>query len=282
MVSRSSQKAEEALGPIKQALIESPVAHADETGCTINGKRYWLHVFSTDQLTAYHLDAKRGRDAMERMEILPNFKNLLIHDCLGAYFTFTGCRHGLCNPHLLRELTYLHEQLDQTWAGEMIRLILRAKDLADREQARPENARRVIGPGRLENILTEYHELLDWGYAVNPEPPPNPPGKKGRPARGKSLNLLDRLRKYWEEVLGFFFYPGVYPFSNNQAEQDVRMMKVREKLSGGSRNEDYGKGFCHVRSIISSARKQGRNLFETLTALQASPLNLGYSLAQGS
>jgi transposase len=82
--------------------------------------------------------------------------------------------------------------------------------------------------------------------------------------------------------LGFFSYPGLYPFSNNQAEQDVRMMKVREKLSGGSRNEDYGKGFCHVRSIISSARKQGRNLLETLTALQASPLNLGYSLAQGS
>lgn len=280
IVARGSQKAEKALDPIKRALIESPVAHADETGCTINGKRRWLHVFSTDQLTAYHLDAKRGRAAMERMGILPAFKNLLVHDCLGAYFTFTDCRHSLCNPHLLRELTYLHEQLDQTWAGEMIDLILRAKNLSDQEQARAGNARRVIGPGRLQSILSEYHQLLDRGYALNPEPPPNPPGKRGRPARGKSLNLLDRLRKYWEEILGFFFYPGVYPFSNNQAEQDVRMMKVREKVSGGSRNERYGRGFCHVRGIISTARKQGRGMLETLTALQASPLALGHSLTQ--
>jgi transposase len=139
----------------------------DQTGCTINGKRYWLHVFSTDQLTAYHLDAKRGREATERMEFLPNFKNLLIHDCLGADFTF-------------------------------------------------------------------------------------------------------------------IFDPRVYPFSNNQAEQDVRMMKVREKLSGGARNEDNGEGFCPVRSIISSARKQGRNLLETLTARQASPLAMGCALAQGA
>jgi transposase len=280
IMARSSQKAEVALGPIKQALIESPVAHVDETGCTINGKRHWLHVFSTERLTCYHLDPQRGRAAMERLGILPHFRNLLVHDCLAAYFTFTECRHSLCNPHLLRELTYLHEELDQNWAGEMIEVILRAKSLADRELERAEKARRVIGPGRLRQVLTDYHEALDRGYAVNPEPPPNPLGKKGRPARGKVLNLLDRMQKHWEEILGFFFYPGVYPFSNNQAEQDVRMMKVREKVSGGSRSEAYGQGFCQVRSIISSARKQGRNMLATLVALQASPLALGHSLAQ--
>ena len=238
----------------------------DQTGCTIN----------------YHLDAKRGREAMERMGILPHFKNLLVHDCLGAYFTFNNCSHSLCNPHLLRKLTYLREQLDQIWAGEMIELTLRAKTLADREQARTDSDRRVIGPGRLRSILTGYHELLNWGYALNPEPPPNPPGKRGRPARGKSLNLLERMKKYCEEILGFFFYPGVYSFSNNQAEQDVRMMKVREKVSGGSRSKTYGQGFCQLRGIISSARKQGRNILETLTTLQAATLTLGQSLAQAT
>jgi transposase len=218
IVKNGGSKAAIAMEPIREALVAGPVLHADETGCTLHGKRHWLHVLSTDRLTCYHLDAKRGREAMERMGMLPRFENLLIHDCLGAYFTFENCLHGLCNAHLQRELTYLHEELDQSWAGEMIELLIEAKDLSEREIDREEGSRRIIGKGRLDKILGRYQALLDQGYRGNPEPPPKPKGQRGRVKRGKPLNLLDRLAKRWEQILGYFLHPGLYPYDNNQAE----------------------------------------------------------------
>jgi len=282
IVKRGSKKASAVMEPIREALIQSPVAHADETGCTLHGQRHWLHVFSTDELTAYHLDAKRGVEAMNRMGLIPHYRGLLIHDCLRAYFTFQNCRHGICNAHTQRELTYLHEQLEQGWSAEMIELLLEAKDLAEREMNREEGSRRVIGEGRLKKILSRYDEILSAGYARNPPPLPKPKGQRGRVARGKPLNLLDRFDKYREEIMGYFLYPGLYPYDNNQAERDVRMMKVREKISGTFRSENHAKGFCDIRSIISSARKQGRAMLTTLSELITQPTTLGLSLAQRS
>jgi transposase len=282
IVKRGSQKASAAMEPIREALVQSPVAHVDETGCTLHGHRHWLHVFATEDLTAYHLDAKRGVEAMARMGLIPRYRGLLIHDCLGAYFTFQNCLHGICNAHTQRELTYLHEQLEQAWAAEMIELLLEAKDLAEREMNREEGSRRVIGEGRLKKILNRYNEILSAGYTLNPEPPPKPKGQRGRVARGKALNLLDRFDKYREEIMGYFLYPGLYPYDNNQAERDVRMMKVREKISGTFRSEEHAKGFCDIRSIISSARKQSRAMLTTLSELIGQPTTLGLSLAQGS
>ena len=282
ILKKGGAKATLTMAPIREALVESPVLHADETSCTLHGKRHWLHVLSTDRLTCYHLDPKRGRQAMERMGLLPRFKNLLIHDCLGAYFTFTDCQHGLCNAHLQRELTYLHEELDQSWAREMIDLLLEAKNLAERERAREEQTRRIIGKGRLQKILNRYHTILNQGYLLNPEPPPKPKGQRGRVKRGKALNLLDRLSVRWEQILGYFLYPELYPYDNNQAERDVRPMKVREKISGTFRSEKHGESFCDIRSVISSTRKQGRTILETLTEMLSSPEALGQSLAQGT
>lgn len=219
---------------------------------------------------------------MERMGLIPHFRGVLIHDCLGAYFTFLMCWHGLCNAHLQRELTYLFEELDQTWAAIMIELLLKAKDLAEREVAREEGSRRIIGEGRLEKMLKSYDAILELGYSQNPEPPPNPKGQRGKVARGKALNLLDRFAKYREEILGFFLYPGLYPYDNNLAERDVRMTKVREKISGTFRSEEHAEGLCGIRSIISSGRKQGRSMLATLSDLVTRPSELGLSLAQGS
>ena len=282
IVKRGSQKASTAMETIREALIKSSVAHADETGCTLHGRRHWLHVFSTEKLTAYHLDAKRGTEAMERMGLIPRFDGLLLHDCLGAYFTFKNCLHGLCNAHLQRELTYLHEQLDQAWAADMIGLLLEAKELAAREMNREEGSRHVIGKGRTEKVLTRYDEILKAGYSINPEPPPKPKGQRGRVARGKALNLLDRFDKHRDEIMGYFLSPGLYPYDNNQAERDVRMAKVREKISGTFRSEEHAKGFCEIRSIISSTRKQGRAMLKSLSELITHPAKLGSSLAQGS
>ena len=282
IVKRGSQKASTAMETIREALIKSSVAHADETGCTLHGRRHWLHVFSTEKLTAYHLDAKRGTEAMERMGLIPRFDGLLIHDCLGAYFTFKNCLHGLCNAHLQRELTYLHEQLDQAWAADMIGLLLEAKELAAREMNREEGSRHVLGKGRTKKVLTRYDEILKAGYSINPEPPPKPKGQRGRVARGKALNLLDRFDKHRDEIMGYFLSPGLYPYDNNQAERDVRMAKVREKISGTFRSEEHAKGFCEIRSIISSPRKQGRAMLKSLSELITHPAKLGSSLAQGS
>jgi len=280
IVKRASAQATEVMEPIREALQQSPVAHADETSMTLHGQRHWLHVFGNERLTCYHLDTQRGSEAMQRMGILPDYQGLLIHDCLPAYFTFTDCLHGLCNAHLQRELTYLHEQLDQQWAAKMITLLLEAKDLSQRELAREEGSRRVIGPVQLSNILARYDDYLAQGYAVHPEPPASPPGKRGRPKRGKILSLLDRFDRYRQEIMGFFLYPGLYPYDNNQAERDVRMMKVREKISGTFRSDKHAKTFCDLRGVISSARKQGRSIFQALAQLISQPEQLGQSLAK--
>jgi transposase len=277
-VKRGGGNAAEAMEPVRDALIQAPVAHGDETGCTLHGKRHWLHVFSTESLTCFHIDTKRGGEAMERMGLLPWFRGSLVHDFLGAYYRFENCDHFLCNAHLLRELTYVHEEMNQSWAGDMIDLMLEAKQLSDRQKALPQGSRRVIGEKTLERIQMRYCEIVTEGLAINPEPPPPPKTKRGRVKRSKPLNLLIRFDQRYEEIMGFFEYDHV-PFDNNQAERDLRMMKTREKISGTFRSDSHASAFCDIRSIISSARKQSRKMIEALTSLIQSPVTLGKQLA---
>ncbi len=277
-VKRGGGNAAVAMSPVREALVNAPVAHGDETGCTLHGRRHWLHVFCTATLSCYHIDAKRGSEAMERMGLLTRFRGNLIHDFLSAYYRFSDCRHFLCNAHLLRELTYLHEEMDQPWAADMIELLREAKKLRDRERCRPLGSRRVIGEKTLLRIQMQYCRIVLEGLALNPEPPPPPKAKRGRVKRSKALNLLIRLDERYEEIMGFFEYDQV-PFDNNQAERDLRMMKVREKISGTFRSDAHASAFCDIRSIISSARKQSRKIIGTLADLIRSPLTLGQRLA---
>ena len=277
-VKRGGKKAAEAMVPVREALADARVAHGDETGCTLHGKRHWLHVFSTEMLTCFHIDAKRGGQAMERMGLIPGFRGSLIHDFLSAYYRFENCDHFLCNAHLLRELTYLHEQMHQSWAKDMIDLILEAKELSDRQKALPEGTRRVIGEKTRQRIQISYCEIVLKGLEINPEPPSPPKAKRGRVKRSKPLNLLIRLEDRYEEIMGFFEYDHV-PFDNNQAERDLRMMKTREKISGTFRSDSHASAFCHIRSIISCTRKQSRQMLAALTQLIKSPKTLGKQLA---
>ena len=277
-VKRGGEKAAQAMEPVREALAAAPVAHADETGCTVFGKRHWLHVFSTAELTCYHIDRQRGSPAMERMGLLPEFTGSLVHDSLSAYYKFKHCGHFLCNAHLLRELTYLHEEMDLAWAGEMIGLLLEAKALSDRQRALPEGARAIIGQKTWLRIQTRYWEIVQEGLEANPEPPPPPKPKRGKVKRSKALNLLIRLRDRYEEIMGFFDYEHV-PFDNNLAERDLRMMKTREKISGTFRSDAHPAAFCNVRSVISSLRKQASGILEGLAQLIRSPRRLGQKLA---
>ena len=277
VVRRAGDKAARAMDFVAGAVAQSPVAHFDETGLkTIEGL-HWLHVACTEFLTCYHLDRKRGWEGMENFGILPGYGGRAIHDFLPAYFKATRADHGFCGAHLERELTYLHEQMDQKWASEMIALMLKAKKLRDRHDRAGPGRRKVIGPGTRATIHSGYFGILEKGYAANPEPE-RPPGKRGRPKRGKVLSLLDRFKNHYWEIMAYFEFEGV-PFDNNQAERDLRMEKQREKISGIFRSMNHAVASAHLRGVFSTARKQNRGVLESLKELLAAPKKLGKSFA---
>lgn len=276
-VKRGGVAAAGTMDPVREALVGAGVAHADETGCRVEGKLAWLHVFSTPRLTSYHVDGKRGWEGMTRPGLLNKFEGKLVHDFLSGYYKLT-CRHFLCGAHLLRELVYLHEEMDQGWAADMAGLLLEAKSLRERENLRTGKQRRVIGEKTRGRISSRYCEIVLAGLAVNPEPPPPPGPKRGRVKRSKALNLLIRLEDRYEEVMGFFEYDGI-PFDNNLAERDLRMMKTREKISGTFRSAAGAEHFAEIRSVVSTAKKQSRNVLKTLTEMFRSPVETGTALA---
>jgi len=227
---------------------------------------------------------------MDRIGLLGRFAGSLVHDYLSSYFRF-GCLHFLCAAHLLRELVYVHEEMGQAWAGDMIKLLLEAKDLAARHaRSVAEGRRAVIGEKTRGRISDRYCEIVLAGLELNPEPPPPPEGRRGRVKRSKALNLLIRFDERHGEIMGFFEYAHV-PFDNNLAERDLRMMKTREKIClrpsplrsgcGTFRSAEHPRAFCDIRSIISSARKQSRDVLQTLRELLKAPAELGQSLARG-
>ena len=249
---------------VTELIAQAPIAHADETGLRVAGSLHWLHVVSTKSLTWYGVHKKRGSEAIKHFALLPRFVGRLIHDCLSAYFELQ-CAHGLCNAHLLRELTFLHEVEHQRWAKRMLDLLLRMHRsvAACKARAGPCAAPQRIAWSR------KYQALLRAGFAENPRPKP-PPGsrRRGRPKHTKAQNLLLRLRGHERSVLAFLHDYRV-PFSNNQAEQDLRMMKVQQKISGAFRTLEGAQTFARIRSYVSTARKNRREVFEDIVAALA-------------
>lgn len=249
-------------GPIYQAIkstiVEAMLLHCDETGLSINGKLHWLHTASTPDLVYLHVDENRGEAALRAMGILEGFDGWVVHDFLAAYYRIAEIKHVLCNAHLLRDLICVHEDHGQRWAADMMALLLEAKKLKDRELS----GGRTIGPKTLQRLHQRYLEILRAGYAINPEPIRRP-GQRGRLKRGKPLNLLTRLDERSDEVMAFLVHAEV-PFDNNEAERDLRMMKVKQKISGCFRNIEHGRAFAKLRSIVASAKKQALNVLEIL------------------
>lgn len=251
---------------IKQGVTEAEVAHFDETGARLGGKRFWLHVASTARLTFYATHPKRGREAMDALGVLPAFRGRAVHDGLTSYGQYQDCTHALCNAHHLRELTFVEEQLKQAWAKDLKALLLEIKQAVDEARA----GGLVAVPARAKaDILRRYDTILADGARANP--PPAPTGKRGRPKRGKAGSLVDRLRTHKAETLAFL-EDFTVPFDNNQAERDIRMTKVRQKISGGFRTTTGADRFSRIRGYISTLRKQGIPIFAALTnALSGTP-----------
>lgn len=242
---------------VKAKLITSEAVNFDETGVKINGQLHWLHSASTPELTFYTCHPKRGREAMNDINILPHFDGTAIHDFWKAYLHY-DCQHALCNGHHLRELTFVYEQHDQQWAQQMIELLLEAKAKVAQNKVR-------LNQVTLKQIEQKYQVILQKGFRTNPPPNTDTLSKKrGRKKKTKSRNLLERFQAFRKEILAFA-YNFKIPFDNNQAERDLRMMKVQQKISGTFRSAKGAAAFCRIRGYISTCRKQG---FNVLAAIQ--------------
>jgi len=240
-------------GQIIEHLLKQNVVNFDETGIRVKGKLYWLHTASTENQTHLFVHEKRGAKALESVASpLKDFKGKAVHDCWKPYFAFKDASHFLCGAHLLRELDGLIEN-GSLWAGKMHTLLL---DLY--KTSRPI----LIGEG---DVRSRYRAILT--QADQEEPPPQR-GKRGRPKQSPGRNLFDRLKEHENGALGFAFEAGV-PFTNNQAERDLRGAKVKQKVSGCFRTEQGARVYARLQAAISTFRKQGLNVFATLRDLFA-------------
>jgi transposase len=242
---------------VKEILIAEGLLHADETGININGKLVWLHSLSNDLWTLFFPHAQRGAAAMTDCGVLPHFHGRLCHDHWKPYFQFS-CLHSLCNAHHLRELQRAWEQDGQRWAKNMKRLLLEINEATTETGG-------TLAEKISERFRQRYRRILARGDKECPPPLPQP-GKRGRIAKTKSRNLLERLRDFEAETLCFMTDP-LAPFSNNRGENDIRMTKVQQKISGCFRSFEGAEIFCRIRSYLSTCAKQGFSPTDALTIL---------------
>lgn len=238
-------------GWLQAKLIHSPVLHADETGTNLNSVRYWIHCLCNESFTYFHVDPKRGQEAMERMGVLANFDGQLVHDHWKPYFLYL-CTHVLCNAHHLRELERAFELEGQKWGKKM-------KTLLETINAEVNAAGGKLGKKTIKKFQKKYRQIL---ADAELECPAN---MKTR-AQSKSRNLIDRLVAFEDETLRFM-KDRKTPFTNNQGERDLRMNKVQQKISGCFRAERGAEDFCLIRSYLSTCRKQGAHPMEALRLL---------------
>jgi transposase len=247
-----SQSIQPSLDRIETGLLQSKVAHADETSLRVAGKNHWLHVLSTPWLTGYAVDPQRGATALRKINLLPRFRGTLVHDAYKSYFSFTLCAHALCNAHLLRELTFLHEEHQQAWAADMKVLLLTIKAAIEAN---------TLDDEQTSHFEIQYRAIVERGLDQNPPAPTQPNRRRTR--QSTAYNLLQRLQTHRRSILAFMNDPHV-PFDNNLAERDIRMMKVKLKVAGCFRTLAGAQQFARIRSYVSTARKQGVALFQAL------------------
>lgn len=246
---------------IKQSLINADVLNVDESSLSVAGKNHWMHVAATDRLTHYGVHEKRGQKATDAIGVLPNFEGRAMHDHWKPYFGYEDCQHALCNAHHLRELKFVKEQYQQGWAEEMTDLLMNIKHTVDQAREKIDH----LPEKKIKAFENRYDQILRQGFKANP-PPIQKEGvkkKRGRPKQSPPKNFLDRLEKYKGEVLAFM-YDFCVPFDNNQAERDIRMVKVKQKVSGCFRTQDGADIFCRIRSYISTAKKNSIRVIDAI------------------
>lgn len=256
-LTQTSRSAHDALAPVESAvirgIIQAAVVHVDESGLRVAGSLHWLHVACTPELTHYGVHANRGAEAMDALGVLPQCRQWLVHDHWKPYFKYEAL-HALCNQHLLRELKFLAEELHEAWARELSTFLIEWKN----------DPRALLGLDQVQfdQAHARYRAIVRRGRRDHPRRRAG----QGRSAQDKATNLLDRLEDYDLSVLAFLIDPEV-PFTNNQGEQDIRMIKVKQKISGCFRTLAGAQVFARIRGYLSTCRKQGHNLWEACRRL---------------
>ena len=266
MVANCHEQLAETEAQIKAGVTHADIVHFDETGVHLQGKTSWLHVACTPVLTFYASHAKRGRDAFAAIDVLPHLTGRAVHDGWESYQTYAQVTHALCNAHHLRELTFVEEELGQPWAKDLKDVLRAMKEAVDQAKSQGQEA---VEEGRKCDLRLRYDTVLSVGEHANPLPEMT--GKRGRPKRGKARSLVERLQKRKAQVLAFL-EDFTVPFDNNQAERDLRMVKVQQKISGCFRTTTGAERFCRIRGYVSTMRKQGLPIFSALAqAISGNP-----------
>lgn len=246
---------------LRQSIVGSAAAFFDETGIKVKGIGQWVHVAATSLFSLFLLHRKRGREAHREMDVLPQYRGVLHRDDYHSYHNYPEATHSLCNAHLLRDLMYAIDRAEQAeWADPLIKLLIKIKEQSERS---PTGVVDVRWQGRYRK---RYRELITTGIKNNPPRVKQDGNIRGRTAQSKTVNLLWRLRDKEAEVLRFMTHPDAR-FDNNQAERDLRMNKVRQKVSGGFRSAKAGAEFMNIRSFVSTAIKQRADPVEELVKL---------------
>ena len=245
---------------LKESLIQEDVIHSDETGVNIQAKLHWIHVTSSSAMTYYMLHEKRGKEAMDAMHILPRYKGIVIHDHWQPYNSYTECTHSYCNAHILRELNGVTENENVVWSRDMHTLLTNMNNAVHKAK---QDTKEALSQGQIEKFTLHYEKIIKSALKYYPPPEKTEKKTKGRIKQAKGKNLLDRLSKYQDETLRFLNDFRV-PFTNNLAERDLRMIKVKEKISGSFASYKGGEIFCRIRSYISTMKKNNISVLQGL------------------
>lgn len=248
---------------IKKELLKSEVVHFDETGLKVESNSYWMHVASNEEYTYYISHKKRGKEAIDAAGVLPEFKNVAVHDCWKSYDQYDQCSHAVCNAHILRELNAITELEEQKWAEPFKCLLLEIKEAVDSNYS---NNIFHLEEELLRKYYDDYDCLIANGKAEDYQINHKVYAKRKNAKKSTSLNLLNRLTLKKDLVLGFMYDFNI-PFDNNQAERDVRMVKVKQKISGTFRSTDGADCFARIRGYISTVKKKGLGVLSCLETI---------------
>lgn len=252
------------ISQLKDSLVgKDQVVHSDETGCLVSKDLHWMHVYSDASKTLLEGHKKRGKQAMDEIGVLPQAQGTIVHDRYTSYSSYKQVEHALCNAHIVRELKSIEEQI--SWAGEIKKCLLQAKHYKDTQ---------ALTTVRITKLQTEYDKILRRQrrhYQQIEASLKLKKNRKGRLKRSTDHNLFNALQKSTHEVLKFMYVKEV-PFDNNQAERDLRMLKVKMKISNQFKTPEWMNVHANIRSYISTVHKQHKNILEYLNIALVDPI----------
>ena len=236
----------------KRQLMATQSMHVDETSLRVDKKNHWIHVYSSGDITLKFLHQKRGKEAIEAIGIIPHYVGTIVHDCWASYLSYDHLKHGLCGGHLLRELTFIIDSNGYCWSKNMKRLLKKTCKMVSSRKEKCLTADEYLKLTRL------YRKIITVGEKELPEIPEKTTKRRGKVAKSDAHNLWERLKKYETSVLLFAKLPHV-SFTNNRAERDLRMAKVKQKVSGCFRTEKYAQAYCRISSYLQTMKNKDIN-----------------------